>query len=220
MKILLAEDMESLNRAIAAMLRHAEYEVDTVYDGEQAVDRLRGGHYDTAVLDIMMPRKTGLEVLSEMRRNHDTTPVLLLTALSGIDDRVKGLEAGADDYLSKPFAMKELLARVQALCRRAGGFETDGISFRDMSLDPINLEISAVNSVSISARECSLLQLLLSNKGRVLETDYLLSRVWTDDPKSSPTTLQLYVSYVRNKIHYIDSCVKITGDLTVGFKIE
>ena len=220
MKILVAEDTVALNRAVAAMLKYSDYEVDAAYDGEMALNCLAHNAYDAVVLDVMMPKVDGLEVLREMRRQHNMTPVLMLTALSGIDDRVRGLEAGADDYLSKPFAMKELQARVNALCRRRNDYGADELKYADLSLNPNKLELKAVNTVRVSARECELLHLFLSNRDKDLDSQYLLSHVWNDDAKANPDTLRLYVSYLQNKLRFINSSVKVVGSDNTGYRLS
>ncbi len=219
MKILLAEDSASLNRAITAMLKSDHYEVESVFDGEQAIRQLNENGYDVIILDIMMPKMNGFEVLSELRRQHNLTPVLMLTALSGIEDRVKGLESGADDYLAKPFAMKELLARVHALCRRKGDYDLEELHYADLSLNPIKMEISAVNAVRVSARECALLHLLLANRDKCLGVQYLLGSIWSDVPDPEEDVVSLYISYLRNKLVYINAHVRIIGNIETGFQL-
>ena len=147
MKILLAEDTKDLNNVLTAVLKHENYDVDSVYDGQEAVDRIEIDSYDCIILDIMMPKKNGIEVLEIIRGKNIITPVLMLTAKAEIEDRVIGLDAGADDYLTKPFAMKELLARVRALTRRKNEYSTKKLSYKDISLSSESLELRSENTV-------------------------------------------------------------------------
>lgn len=211
MKLMLAEDTRDLNRALTAVLKHEQYEVDSAYDGEEALQYLTSGSYDGIILDIMMPKKSGLEVLSEIRQNNDQTPVLLLTAKAEVDDRVAGLDAGADDYLSKPFAMKELLARVRSLTRRRSPQKKEALRFADIVLNAENFELSAENSVRLSAREFELLQEMIRNAGLPLDTETILQRVWPNDPTAGEDTVWLYISYLKGKLRAVDSRVVIGG---------
>lgn len=217
MRLLLAEDNIGLNRAIVAMLKTESYEVDPTCDGTEALERLTQYAYDAAILDIMMPRLSGLEVLEEIRKQHDTTPVLLLTALGEIDDRVRGLERGADDYLSKPFAMKELLARVHALCRREMQYNTETLHCGDLSLNPEKHEMSATNSIRVSAREFELIQLMVVQHDKWLTAQYLLTHIWKDDDQATEETVDLYITYLRNKLSYVNSRLLIVGSAHSGF---
>jgi DNA-binding response OmpR family regulator len=211
MKLLLAEDTRDLNRALTAVLNHEKYDVDSVFDGEEALNRLMAGSYDGIILDIMMPKKSGLEVLSSIRKSNILTPVLLLTAKAEVDDRVAGLDAGADDYLTKPFAMKELLARVRSLTRRNAKYSEEELRFADIVLNAENFELTAENSVRLSIREVELMQTLIRNAGRELTTDTILDLVWNKDPEAGEDTVWLYISYLRGKLQAIDSHVEISG---------
>ena len=167
MKLLLAEDTHDLNRAISAVLTHEGYSVDSVYDGMKAYESIKENSYDGIILDIMMPKMNGLEVLTEIRKNRITTPVLLLTAKAEIDDRVNGLDAGADDYLTKPFAMKELMARVRSLTRRRNDYASRDLHFEDLILRADSFELSAQNTVRLSIKEFELMQTLILHAGKV-----------------------------------------------------
>ena len=218
MKLLLAEDTRDLNRALTVILEHEGYEVDPVFDGEAALGKLLGSPYDAAVLDIMMPKMDGIEVLREIRKVHILTPVLLLTARAEIDDRVAGLDAGADDYLTKPFAMKELLARVRALTRRKSSYGTKELAFADVRLDADTFELSAENSVRLSLKEFELMQALILNENRELSTEYLLSTIWEQE-EAHPDTVWLYISYLRDKLASISSCIRIEGERGGSFRL-
>ena len=177
MKLLLAEDTRDLNRAVTAILKHEGFEVDSAYDGEEALSFLTAGSYDGIILDIMMPKVSGIEVLTTLRKMNDSTPVLLLTAKAEVDDRVSGLDAGADDYLTKPFAMKELLARIRSMLRRRTRYSAEELHFEGLSLRSESLELAAENSVRLSMKEFELMRLLISNPDKELSTEFILSRL-------------------------------------------
>lgn len=219
MKILLAEDTKDLSRAVCAVLAHEGYEVDPVYDGEEALLSIRENGYDVIVLDIMMPKKDGIQVLKEIRESNIITPVLLLTAKSEIDDRVTGLDAGADDYLTKPFAMKELLARLRAMTRRRTQYSGSDLTFADLKLKEANFELSCENAVRLSTKEFELLRTLIMNAEHELDTDYLLSHVWEDEPEAVSDTVWLYISYLNRKLEAVSSSVQISGERGESFRI-
>lgn len=209
MKLLLAEDTVDLNRVVTAMLEHMGYTVDQVYDGEEALSMLMQNGYDGVILDIMMPKRDGLSVLAEMRRQNIITPVLMLTAKAEVDDRVAGLEAGADDYLPKPFAMKELLARVKAMTRRRTQYSTTNLSYKDLSLNADTLELSAENTVRLSIKEFELMQTLILSAEKELSASYLLGHVWSTEPEADEDTMRLYIAYLRRKLRSVASRVEI-----------
>ena len=208
-RLLLAEDTRDLNRALTTVLKHEGYEVVSVFDGEEALNLIGHERFDALVLDIMMPKKDGMQVLREMRAEGDVTPVLLLTAKAEIDDRVAGLDAGADDYLTKPFAMKELLARVRSMTRRREEYETRALKFEDIVLYGQTFELSAANAVRLSVKEFELMQALVMNSDRTLSGEYLLGRVWHQEPDAQEDTVRLYVSYLRGKLKWVGSSVTI-----------
>ena len=219
MKILLAEDTRDLNRVITVALQHEGYEVDPVYDGEEASAHAFQNGYDLIVLDIMMPKKSGIEVLREIRSANSVTPVLLLTARAEVDDRVSGLDAGADDYLTKPFAMKELLARVRAMTRRKAEYGAGELKFGDLTLDADKFELTSENSIRLSVKEYELLQTLILHPDRDLDTGYLLERVWNNAPDATSDTVWLYISYLRGKLTSIASSVKILGERGGSYRL-
>lgn len=220
MKLLLAEDTTDLNRALCAVLRHEKYDVDSVFDGEEALEHIRRDSYDGIILDIMMPKKSGLEVLSEIRSINIVTPVLLLTAKSEIDDRVAGLDAGADDYLTKPFAMKELLARIRSMTRRRTKYSAQELHFQDLTLSADSFELSSSNAVRLSIKEFELMQTLILNAGRALDTKYLLEHVWENEDGANEDTVWLYICYLRAKLEAIDSSAKIVGERGMSYRLE
>ena len=220
MKILLAEDTADMNRVLTAALTHEGYDVDSAYDGEEALEYVRDNGYDAMVLDIMMPKKDGLQVLRELRESNIVTPVLLLTAKAEVDDRVAGLDAGADDYLVKPFAMKELLARVRAMTRRKTEYAAKKLQFGDFALDDESFELSCENSVRLSVKEFELLQALIVNQNHEVSTQYLLEHVWEGIEEAAADTVWLYVSYLRGKLSSIASNVKILGERGGSFRLQ
>ena len=182
MRLLLAEDEEAMSEAVVDILEYHRYQVDAVYDGGEALDYIHAGDYDGIILDIMMPVKSGLEVLRQIRSEGCRTPVLLLTAKSEIEDRIEGLDLGADDYLTKPFHMGELLARVRAMLRRREEFTPDIRSFGDITLNPRTSELRCGDqSASLSRLECRLMDVLILNRGIYLSSEELLEKVWGYD---------------------------------------
>ena len=220
MKVLLAEDTVDLNRVITAGLNHCGFDVDRAYDGEQAMDLIYHNGYDAIILDIMMPKKDGLEVLRELRRANIVTPVLMLTAKSEIDDRVEGLDSGADDYLSKPFAMKELFARVRAMTRRKNEYTDSILSFADFTLDGEKFELKSENSIRLSVKEFEILQMLILRTTHEADTQYILRQIWKDSPEANGDTVWIYISYLKSKLAAVASKAEITGNKNGTFRLE
>lgn len=218
-RLLLAEDTRDLNRALTTVLEHEGYEVVPVHDGEEALAKLTAQSFDGVVLDIMMPKRNGLEVLEEMRAEGIFTPVLLLTAKAEVDDRVTGLDAGADDYLTKPFAMKELLARVRSMTRRRSDYGIQRLAYEDISLDGETFELAASNAVRLSVKEFELMQTFILNATHEVSTSYLLGHVWNQEPDADEDTVNLYVSYLRGKLRSVGSRVRILRTST-GFTLS
>lgn len=220
MKLLLAEDTRDLNRALSTVLIHNGYEVDSVFDGMAADEHIHHDSYDAIILDIMMPKKNGLDVLRDMRAKNILTPVLLLTAKAEVDDRVTGLDAGADDYLTKPFAMKELLARIRSMTRRRSDYSLRDLSYGDITLNADSLELRSVNAVRLSIKEFELMQVLLLDPDHEIDTAYILEHVWENEPDAKPDTVWLYISYLNGKLKAIDSRITITGSRGGSFRLE
>ena len=216
MKLLLAEDTADLNRVVTVMLQHSGFEVDSTFDGQEALERIQENGYDGIILDIMMPKRDGISVLTELRKQGNITPVLLLTAKAEVDDRVAGLDAGADDYLPKPFAMKELLARVKAMTRRRTRYNKDRMQYADFSLDAETLALSAENTVRLSLKEFELLQMLEIHAEKELPAEQLLGTVWAAEPDAGEDTLWLYVRYLQRKLQSVASEAVITGSRETG----
>lgn len=210
MKILLAEDEKDMSAALVAILTHSGYEVDPVYDGEAAVQMAQRHSYDCMVFDIMMPKLDGVQALQQIRDGGDVTPVIMLTAKSEVADRINGLDAGADDYLTKPFAMAELLARLRAMTRRSTAFTPQKLQTGSVSLDVAEQELCSTNAVRLSAKETKLMQLLMLNADKDLTTGEILSRVWPDEEEDEKI-VWIYISYLKEKLAAIDADVIITG---------
>ncbi len=219
MRVLIAEDTNDLNKVLTAALEHSGYYVDSAFDGEQASNFISENGYDLIILDIMMPKKNGIEVLKDLRADHINTPVMMLTAKSEVDDRVMGLDAGADDYLAKPFAMKELLARVRAVARRKSEYNNAVNSFGDLRLNENTCEVCCENTVLLSINEFELLQLLIQNSGKRLTPSFLLQNVWSGED-ATEDTLWLYILYLRNKLSAVSSSVIIDGNNENGYCLE
>ncbi len=222
MKILIADDELNLRTMLAAHLKHAGYEVTAVSDGEEAVKAASEDTFDVMVFDIMMPNKDGVEALKEIREKGILTPVILSTAKGDVEDRITGLDAGADDYLTKPFSMGELLARIRAAARRGAQTQPQVpavITVSNVSLNKASAELSAVNSISLAAKEMKLFELLASNQGRSYTGDELFGKIWSDEPGTSPKVVEMYISYLRNKLLAVGALCTITGDTDSGYML-
>ena len=201
MRLLIAEDEKDLNKILTERLKEEHYSVDSCYDGQEALDYLASAEYDAVILDIMMPVTDGLSVLKAMRRKDDSTPVLLLTAKDGIEDRVQGLDAGANDYLVKPFAVEELLARVRVLLRKPA--ETPKTCYRLADLE-VHMDTRKVlrggQEVKLSGKECALLRYMIQTAGIVLSRDRLEEHLWNFDYAGGSNVIDVYIRYLRKKI--------------------
>ena len=201
MRILVAEDERDLNALLRKRLKEADYSVDSCYDGEEALDYLDGAEYDAVVLDIMMPRLDGLAVLRTLRRRANSVPVLLLTAKDSVEDRVRGLDAGADDYLVKPFAFEELLARLRVLLRKPDGGKSTILRVGDLTL---HLDTRSVfrgeREIALSSKEYPLLRYMMQNAGIVLSRDRLEQHIWNYDFTGGSNVIDVYIRYLRKKI--------------------
>lgn len=221
MHILIVEDETALAEAVAHILRKAGHSADRVADGQSALDYIRAGAYDLVLLDIMLPRLDGLSVLRQMRSEGVQTPVLLLTARTTVPDKVAGLNAGADDYLTKPFDPEELLARVGAMTRRKGAMVLNEISFQDLTLDlnTVTLRCGA-RDVQLSPKEFALARLLLSQPSMTYSKDLLISRAWGLDSEATDNNVEAYISFLRKKLRYLGSRVAIKNLQKIGYRLE
>ena len=217
MKLLLAEDEKEMQYALVTVLKHYDYEVDSAYDGEQALELAKSGSYDCMILDIMMPKKTGIELLKEIRGAGDVTPVIMLTAKAEVDDRIEGLDAGADDYLTKPFAVKELLARVRSLTRRNESYTPKVLQFSNLTLHMGQQELVARNSIRLATKESKMLELFLLNPGKELSTEDIYKHVWPDEEEKDIGLVWIYISYLRSKLLSVDADVEIQGEAGESF---
>ncbi len=220
MKLLYAEDEPAMAEAVADILTFHKYSVDVVADGEKALDYARNESYDGIILDVMMPKKSGLEVLGALRQSGDRTPVLLLTAKAEVEDRIEGLDLGADDYLPKPFAMGELLARVRAMLRRRETFQPDIVSFGDISLNPKDYTLSCgKQSATLPNLEYRLIETLLVNQGMYLSAEQLLVKVWGYETDADVNTVWVYLSGLRKRLASIGSSVIIRSKRNIGYTL-
>lgn len=201
MRILIAEDEKSLNNVIAKTLTKNGYSVDSCFDGEEALDYLAGAEYDAVILDIMMPKIDGISVLKKLRASGSTTPVLFLTAKDAVSDRVQGLDAGADDYLVKPFAFDELLARIRVLLRRNTGSTENILRAANLTVD-LNARTAFRDStaITLSSKEFSILEYMMRNQGIVLTREKIEQHIWNYDYEGSSNVIDVYIRYLRKKI--------------------
>lgn len=221
MKLLYAEDEISMSEAVVDILTYHKYSVDAVYDGADALAYAEAEQYDGIILDIMMPKLSGLEVLEQLRKKGNNTPILLLTAKVEIEDRIQGLDMGADDYLPKPFAMGELLARVRAMLRRKETFTPDILKVGNLSLNMQSYELSCNGqSFVLPKLEYQLIELLMLNKGIYLSTEDLLIKVWGYDTDAELGTVWVYISYLRKRLTALSANVVIRAKRNVGYTLE
>lgn len=221
MRILLAEDEKEMSNALVAILKHNNYSVDAVYDGADALDYGLSENYDVIILDIMMPKMNGIEVLEKLRANGIHTPVLMLTAKSQIEDRILGLDKGADDYLSKPFAMGELLARIRAMSRRRSEFTPNQIQVGNISLNKETFEMSNGNaSVRLGNKEFQMLEMLMNNPKRLISTEQFMERIWGYDAEAEINVVWVYISYLRRKLESLEANIKIKAVRGAGYSLE
>lgn len=219
MKILLAEDEPQLSKVLTAAMQHENYEVDAVLNGKEAVEHAQANSYDVMILDIMMPVMDGITALKKIRASGDKTYILMLTAKAEIDDRVTGLDSGADDYLTKPFSLKELLARLRSKERREDEYTPTELEFGDLSLDTEEQELVSHNSIRLNNKETQLMNYFLLNKDKELSTSELFNHVWKNEDDVTDEIVWIYVSYLRKKLESIQSKVKIVGQKGGSFKV-
>lgn len=221
MRLLLAEDEQELSKALVTVLKHNNYSVDAVYDGQEALDYLLAGEYDGAILDIMMPKMDGITVLKKVRASKSSLPIMMLTAKSEIDDRVTGLDAGADDYLTKPFSMKELLARVRAMTRRQGQTTDSVLQFADISLDRTTYTLSAgKEEFRLANKEYQMMEMLLTNPGQIISVDQFMDKIWGYDSEAEQNVVWVYISYLRKKLVALGAHVQIKATRGLGYSVE
>lgn len=221
MRLLLAEDEKYLSKALVKILQHNNYSVDAVYDGQSALDYLKTGLYDCAILDIMMPRLDGLGVLKQIRNQQNHIPIIMLTAKSEIDERCLGLDLGADDYLTKPFATSELLARIRALTRRKEVSTSNLLSYYDLKLNRLTYELSYLkNTIKLCNKEFQMMELLMLNHNQIISTDQFMNKIWGFDCESEINTVWVYISFLRKKLKYLNTPYQISLSRNIGYLLE
>lgn len=220
MKLLLAEDERSLSRALMKILEKNNYTADAVYNGEDALSYLESGFYDAAILDIMMPKIDGITVLKKLRASGNTVPVIMLTAKSEIDDKVLGLDSGANDYLTKPFDTKELLARIRAMTRTQITADNK-LTFGNISLDRATFELSSpTGSFRLANKEFQMMEILMSNPQHLVSTERLIERIWGYDSESEINVVWVYISYLRKKLTALHANIQIKAARNAGYSLE
>lgn len=221
MRLLLAEDEKELSEALTAILKHNNYSVDAVDNGIDAYDYLGGDNYDGAILDIMMPGMDGITVLKRIREEGNQVPVLILTAKSEIDDRVLGLDSGADDYLSKPFAAKELLARIRAITRRRTESTSSVLKCGNISLDCASLELSsAKDTYRLPNKEYQMMEMLMSNPGQIIPPERFMEKIWGYDSEVEVNVVWVHISYLRKKLAALGADIQIKAVRGRGYSLE
>ena len=222
MKLLLVEDEKQLSEALQQILIKNKYSVDAVYSGDEGLDYALTGVYDVIILDLMLPKLNGIEILKMVRKRKISTPVILLTAKGSVEDRILGLDSGADDYLPKPFSPDELLARLRALTRRNGDFINENIlEFSDikLNLSTYDMEIND-NSITLTQKEFEILKYFMQRPKLVVSKDDLITKLWGFDSDIEHNNIEVYISFLRKKLAYVESNVKITTIRRVGYRLE
>lgn len=223
MRILLIEDEHGLADSLSSILKKENYVVDNCYDGESGLFAALSDIYDAIILDVMLPKINGFEVLKRLRNEKVAAPVLMLTAKYSINDKVKGLDLGADDYLTKPFVIDELLARLRALCRRQGDLRTDILSFGDLELNPSRSELSCTTtgkSMQIPQKELQILEYLLLHSDQITTKEQLTLKIWGYDSEAEYNNVEVYISFTRKKITFIGARVRIKAVRGMGYILE
>ncbi len=222
-RILLAEDEKRMTEALTELLQQEGFDVDSVSDGLSALGALEKGIYDAAVLDVMMPQMNGFEVTSSARKEGITTPILLLTAKSGIDDKVTGLDSGADDYLTKPFMTRELLARLRALTRRSKGYHEEILSAGDIALRQSAAELickTTGKTVRLSEKEYCILEYMITNRGKILTREQLAVKIWGYDSEAEYNKVEVYMSFTRKKLAFVGAKTEIKAVRGLGYELR
>ena len=221
MRLLLAEDERALSKALATILERSNYSVDTVYDGEAALEYLAADNYDGVILDIMMPKKDGITVLKELRSRGSKIPVLILTAKSEVDDKVLGLDSGANDYLTKPFHSRQLLARIRAMTRAQSSQTSSVLQMGNITLDQRTYELSSpTGSFRLANREFQILELLMQNPGNLISAERLMEKIWGYDSETEISVVWVYISYLRKKLSALGANIQIRATRNVGYCLE
>ncbi len=221
MRILLCEDEKALSNALQKILKHYNYAVDAVYDGEEALSFLEVGNYDAVILDIMMPKMDGLTVLKKVRENGNFIPIILLTAKSQVDDKVTGLDVGANDYLTKPFETKELLARLRAMTRTGSESGCSILTMGDVHLNRKTfLLYTDKGSFKLANKEFQMMEMLMMNSGHIIPTERFMEKIWGYDSEAEINVVWVYISYLRKKLTLLETEVKIKATRNTGYSLE
>lgn len=223
MRLLLIEDEHGLADSLSSVLKQENYIVDNCYDGENGLNAALSNIYDVIILDVMLPKMNGFEVLRQLRRENVLTPVLMLTAKFSVPDKVRGLDIGADDYLTKPFVMEELLARIRALSRRQGELQPEVLTFGDLELHSFKSRIVCVSngkSVQLAQKEFQILEHLMINQNRIVTKEQLFLKVWGYESEAEYNNIEVYISFTRKKLLFIGSKVKIKAVRLMGYELE
>ena len=221
MQILIVEDEKRLAEALREILTAQKYMADVVYDGNDGFDYAMSGIYDIIILDIMIPFKDGFQVAYELRKNKIETPIIMLTAKDTVPDKVSGLNSGADDYMTKPFAPEELLARIKALTRRRGEVMLDETDFGDFNFNASTCELSkGTKSVHLNYKEAEILKLLIANRDTIISKEDIITKVWGYDSDAGSNNVEAYVSFLRRKFNFINSSTEIKSIKKMGYRLE
>jgi len=221
MKLLLAEDDKELSNSIVRVLKFNEYDVDQAFDGQEALDYLEYVNYDLLILDVMMPKLDGISVVKRLREKGNNIPVLMLTALGDINDKVNGLDSGADDYLTKPFVIKELMARIRALVRRSDKVILETSKIGELELDKNNFEIKYKDkSERLTAKEFKLMELLIKNQNMLISTEKIMEEIWDIDSDAEINVVWVFISALRKKLQSINANYEIKAVRGVGYRLE
>lgn len=221
MRILLAEDERDLSKALVTIFNKNNYSVDAVFNGEDALTYIESGIYDCAILDVMMPKMDGISVLRKVRAQGINIPILILTAKTEVEDRVLGLDSGADDYMTKPFFAKELLARIRAITRRNNASDTSKITYGNTTLDRTTYTLSTdSSSFRLANKEYQMLEMLLLKPGQVISVDKFMEKIWGFDSESEINVVWVYVSYLRKKLNQLNSNLEIKAMRNSGYYLS
>ncbi len=221
MRILLCEDEKELSNALAKILKHYNYSVDAVYDGEEALMFLDSENYDAVILDIMMPKVDGLTVLKKVREKGNLIPIIMLTAKSQVDDKITGLDLGANDYLTKPFETKELLARIRAMTRTVSDSSSSILTVGDVNLNRKTFELyTTKNTFKLASKEFQMMEMLMINKGHLIPTERFMEKIWGYDSDAEINIIWVYISYLRKKLTLLETDVKIKATRNTGYSLE
>lgn len=222
MRVLLVEDEEGLSQALVEIFKKNRIGVDAVLDGKEGLKYAESGIYDVLVLDIMLPGIDGITILKTLRENHNNVPVIFLTAKDDVSDKITGLDAGADDYLTKPFSSDELLARVRALSRRKGELKEDSVTFGDLTLNKKNCELQSGKgeAIKLSLKEYQILDLLFENPHQIITKEQLIEKIWGGDSNAEYNNVEVYISFIRKKIENLKVGIRIRTARGIGYSLE